>query len=51
MIYTYEIRKIGGPDGSEYIYRIEDGTNIPIDIENADYQLYLKSLEGLNGDN
>jgi hypothetical protein len=43
--YTYEIRTIGSADGLQYIYRIEDGTCIPIDPANSDYQAYLASLE------
>jgi hypothetical protein len=49
MIYTYELKRLEGPEGQEYVYRVEDGTNIPIDPANSDYQLYLKSLEDLDG--
>ena len=45
MIYTYEIKKIGGPDGPEVIYRIEDGAWIPLDPANSDYQRYLAWVE------
>jgi hypothetical protein len=43
--YTYEIRTIGSADGIKYIYRVEDGSFIPTDPANSDYQAYLASLE------
>jgi hypothetical protein len=39
--YTYEVKKIGGENGQEVIYRIEDGAWIPKDEANSDYQRYL----------
>jgi hypothetical protein len=41
MTYTYEVKKIGGQDGQEVIYRVEDGAWIPTDPANSDYQRYL----------
>ena len=41
MKYTYEVKKIGGEDGPEIIYRVEDGAWIPKDETNSDYQEYL----------
>jgi hypothetical protein len=41
MTYTYEVKKMGGPDGPEVIYRVEDGAWIPTDPANSDYQRYL----------
>jgi hypothetical protein len=43
--YTYEIRTMGSADGSQYIYRVEDGAWIPMDEANSDYQAYLASLQ------
>jgi hypothetical protein len=45
MIYTYELKKLGGENGQEVIYRVEDGSWIPIDESNADYQQYLSTVE------
>jgi len=41
MKYTYEVKKIGGENGQEVIFRIEDGAWIPADPANSDYQRYL----------
>ena len=41
MKCTYEIKNIGGPDGQEVVYRVEDGAWIPMDEANSDYQAYL----------
>jgi hypothetical protein len=41
MTYTYEVKKMGGENGQEIIYRIEDGAWIPKDPANSDYQRYL----------
>jgi len=41
MTYTYEIKKVGGENGQEVIYRVEDGAWIPSDPNNSDYQAYL----------
>jgi hypothetical protein len=41
MTYTYEIKKMGGENGQEVIYRVEDGAWIPKDPANSDYQRYL----------
>jgi hypothetical protein len=41
MKYTYEIKKLGGEDGQDVIYRLEDGAWIPMDESNSDYQAYL----------
>lgn len=40
-MYTYEVKKIGGENGQEIIYRVEDGAWIPADPNNSDYQAYL----------
>ena len=45
MKYTYEIKKIGGEDGQEILFRVEDGAWIPKDESNSDYQRYLRWLE------
>jgi hypothetical protein len=45
MIYTYEVKKMGGENGREIIYRVEDGAWIPNDPANSDYQRYLKWVE------
>ena len=45
MKYTYEVKKLGGEDGREVIYRIEDGAWIPVDPSNSDYQEYLNPSE------
>lgn len=45
MTHKYEVKKIGGPDGPEVIYRVEDGAWIPKDPLNSDYQRYLRWLE------
>jgi hypothetical protein len=45
MTYTYELKKIGGEDGREVIYRIEDGAWIPVDPTNSDYQAYLSEAK------
>jgi hypothetical protein len=41
MKYTYEIKKVGGENGQEAIFRVEDGAWIPTDPSNSDYQTYL----------
>jgi hypothetical protein len=41
MTYTYEVKKVGGEEGQEVIYRVEDGAWIPMDEANSDYQAYL----------
>jgi hypothetical protein len=50
MTYTYEVKKLGGENGLEIIYRIEDGAWIPKDEANSDYQRYLKWLENPNAE-
>ena len=49
MIYTYEVKKLGGENGQEIIYRIEDGAWIPKDEANADYQEYLNQDNPIGG--
>ena len=41
MTYTYEVKKVGGENSQEIIYRVEDGAWIPKDETNSDYQAYL----------
>jgi hypothetical protein len=41
MKYTYEVKKVGGENGQEIIYRVEDGAWIPKDEANSDYQAYV----------
>jgi len=43
MIYTYE--KYTSLSGENFIRRIEDGSCIPTDPANSDYQAYLASLD------
>jgi hypothetical protein len=50
MIYTYEIKKMGGENGQEFVYRVEDGAWIPTDPANPDYQRYLAWLENPNAE-
>lgn len=49
MKYTYEIKKVGGENGQEVIYRVEDGAWIPKDPANSDYQAYLNKDNPVGG--
>ena len=45
MNYTYKQLKFNGELITDVIFRIEDMASIPFDLDNKDYQAYLKWLE------
>ena len=46
----YVVKKMYSEDGPEVIYRTSDGSWIPKDESNTDYQSYLRWLENPNAD-